>query len=720
MNLYPVKKNCTICILLIFFVFFNKTYHAISQNYKKIDSLYQLIYNTKEDSIKIRLKLEIYDYYKLYDTARANQFLTGIVRQIENGEIRVAHNVFFKIGRIIENDRNDHSQALKYYEKASEEARKTNDFSYITYEAWIGYVLSKTGDNKEEAVKKLFHALEIAENNNVYDKLPRTYLLLAFVYRNNENYDKAEWYFKKSIESSQKIGDSTDIHYALNELGNIYLLKKNFKLALTYLFESLKIRERLNQPDVLAYSYHDIARGFFLMDSTQLALDYFFKVEEIAKNTNNIWLLFYNYMDINSIYIKLRQFQKANNNFAEMQMIADRLKMKTIYNQLFHGYYEYYKASGNYEYALKYYELEIKYQDSLTNENIQKNISELDKKYETVKKDKEIIRNQEHIKRQQLILYTVIIGLIILFFLMIIILWQYRQKKQANKILAEQKEEITAQRDEIEKNSIILRQAFSIIEQKNLNITSSIKYAQRIQQAILPSAELIAKLIPESFIIFKPKDIVSGDFYWLDHKEENIICFAAVDCTGHGVPGAFMSIHAFNLLDKAFNGHNLSTPSRILDFLSENIHKTLQQKDNDNSVKDSMDISLCSYNGQNGMLQYAGANQSLIICRKEKLMEIKPDKHPVGFSYHNEKFLYRNHEIQTEKEDIIYIFTDGFADQFGGAHNKKFLIKNLKEMLTEIAVLPLHAQKIHLEDAFIQWKGDNEQVDDVLVIGIKI
>jgi serine phosphatase RsbU (regulator of sigma subunit)/Tfp pilus assembly protein PilF len=253
-------------------------------------------------------------------------------------------------------------------------------------------------------------------------------------------------------------------------------------------------------------------------------------------------------------------------------------------------------------------------------------------------------------------------------------------------------------------------------------ITESFRYAKRIQKAILPPDSLIRELLPESFVLFKPKDIVSGDFYWLE-KIGNKILIAAVDCTGHGVPGAMVSVVGYNCLNRTVREFGLSQPAEILNKLTELVEGTFQHKDfqSENAadeIKDGMDISICSIDLSAKKMEWAGANNPLWIHRRGELMEIAADKQPVG------KFDYRqpftNHAIDLQADDSIYLFTDGYADQFGGPNGKKFKYRQLKDLLIESCKLDMMQQKAILDETFESWKNDLEQIDDVCIVGIRI
>ena len=259
------------------------------------------------------------------------------------------------------------------------------------------------------------------------------------------------------------------------------------------------------------------------------------------------------------------------------------------------------------------------------------------------------------------------------------------------------------------------KNAEELLNQKNKDITDSINYAQRIQNALLPSKEVLS-LIPDGFILFQPKDIVSGDFYWMQ-QHNNRIYLAACDCTGHGVPGAFMSMISSSLLDEALLEKGITQPSEIFFEVRKGIIKALKQTEEAGSQKDGMDAVLCSWD-QNGKLEYALAYNPFFLIRNGELIETKADKYPVGFHTGAQK-PFTHHELKLEKGDTVYLFSDGYPDQFGGKKDKKFMMKNFKKLLLSIQDKTMNEQKTILEETMAEWKGDTEQVDDILVMGVR-
>ncbi len=257
------------------------------------------------------------------------------------------------------------------------------------------------------------------------------------------------------------------------------------------------------------------------------------------------------------------------------------------------------------------------------------------------------------------------------------------------------------------------------VKTKNEEILDSISYARMIQQALLPPQALLQKHLKEYFIYYRPRDIVSGDFYWLK-KKGKALYFAAADCTGHGVPGAFMSIVGLNLLERAVEANEMVTPADMLDFVREAIKISLQQQDKNAQVSDGMDIALCLWEEEQNRLTFAGVENDLYLVRNRELIEYTADRYPIGSIFDFSAPPYTNHTIELQPGDKLYLFSDGYKDQFGGSKGKKFMSLRFKQLLIDIQTAPLSEQQKLLASHLEDWKGAYEQVDDILIMGIQL
>jgi len=348
--------------------------------------------------------------------------------------------------------------------------------------------------------------------------------------------------------------------------------------------------------------------------------------------------------------------------------------------------------------------------DSIIREENLNQISELETKYETerVSRENELLNTQNmlqetELKRQRVMIYSLIGIFVVILGSAFLLFRAYRAIKHANFLLEEQNIEIKHQRDQI-------------FQQKQ-EITDSIHYASRIQTAILPPETFLDNL-DDHFILYKPRDIVSGDYYWMTQKDNKTIVVAA-DCTGHGVPGAFMSMLGISFLNEIVNKGESTEANEILNSLRANVVNSLHQTGEEGEQQDGMDLALCVIDNDRTKLWYAGAYNPLYLIRKGELTEIKPDKMPIGI--HKEKSeSFKNNVVPIQKGDALYMFSDGYVDQFGGPKAKKFMSKNFKELLISIHKKAMNQQKEILDNTIEDWKGNVEQIDDILVMGLRV
>jgi len=357
-------------------------------------------------------------------------------------------------------------------------------------------------------------------------------------------------------------------------------------------------------------------------------------------------------------------------------------------------------------------------QDTLTNQKAKINvqIAMIDEQLKKISDQESKIKIQlATLEKQKIILYFVLFVLLLVSFLVYYIYRGYRIKKEANIRLEEKNRTISAQKDEIEKQRDIAAAQRDQIAYQKKHITDSIMYAKRIQTALIPSLELFSDKL-EHFVLYKPLAIVSGDFYWVSSKDNTQVIIAA-DCTGHGVPGAFMSMLGVTMLNEIVNEKHIIMPDQIIENLRQGIIKSLKQVVDEDTVKDGMDIAVCVVDFNENTLWYAGANNPLYLVRGGELVHYRADKMPVAIHYKMLPFTL--HKIGIQKGDAFYIFSDGFSDQFGGPKQKKFMSMQLKETLVGMSGKPMLQQGERLNEIFEEWRGDNPQVDDVTLIGVR-
>ncbi|MCB0479639.1 MAG: SpoIIE family protein phosphatase, partial [Crocinitomicaceae bacterium] len=515
---------------------------------------------------------------------------------------------------------------------------------------------------------------------------------------------------------------------AYNNLGNSEIDKGNREKALEYYQLGLKLSEEYGDAAGISTGYNNIGYVFYAYGELDSALYYYQKSAEIDQSQNNYFNLMSTLNSVSAIFGYLNQVDSAN---YYSDLVIDYTQQHHMLYELSYAYtvkYKLYKKLGDFEKALKYYELHRQTEDSLKNEENTNLLADQKAKYEYEKKkaiddaqyEKAIAIEKEAKSRQTLISYVVGVGLLLLVVFSIFIYNRLQITKKQKEIIEDQKLLVEEQKD--------------IVEEKNREIMDSISYAKRIQNAILPPDEEVKKHLPNSFILYQPKDVVAGDFYWLEksksnEQEQEIVLIAAADCTGHGVPGAMVSVVCNNSLNRSVREFGLTDPGKILDKTRELvIHEFIKSKD---EVKDGMDIAVVSIEQQQeggdtlaqnsrSKLRYSGAHNPLWIIRKggDELEEIKADKQPIG-NYHDAK-PFNTHEISLNSGDTFYIFSDGYADQFGGDKGKKFKSANLKKLFLSVADKSMEEQKRLIHETFESWKADHEQLDDVCVIGVRV
>ena len=607
------------------------------------------------------------DQGKQVEALKYYQKSLHFVEQIDDKQgIALALN---NIGYIY-NDQGQISKALGYYRKCVSILEQIDDKQTLAITLNnIGYIY-KMQEQHDKCLEYYMRSLKIFQEIGDKQGIAGMYNNLGIIYNQDKStYNKALEYYLKSLEIEREIGHQKGEADALNNIGVVYERKKNYDQALEYYEQSLAIRQQLSEKEGIASSLLSIGRLKYNTGSISEGIAYGNRSLQYAQ-------------EISSPY----NIQNA----AEF--------MYTVYDK-----------KNDIVNAYKMYRLHIQMRDSVLNEKNKNAAIKDDIQYQFQKQalkdslervEAQKIKDLEHtqeLDKQKTYVYMGIGGAALMLLVVFAVLRGYQQKRKSNIILAEKNE---------------------LIEQKNIEITDSINYAQRIQEAIIPSIDEINTHLKDCFVMYRPKDIVAGDFYWLQSNRDEVL-YAAADCTGHGVPGAMVSVVCNNALNRAVREYKLSKPADILNKTRELVIETFQrQRDTTSIIKDGMDIALCSINLKTKTLQYAGANNSLYIVRAGELLETKPDKQPVGM--HRKENLFSNHIIEIKDGDCIYTFTDGYPDQFGGEKGKKFMYKQFKAMLVEVSDKPIHEQEEIISKRFDEWKGEMDQIDDVCVMGVRV
>jgi serine phosphatase RsbU (regulator of sigma subunit)/Flp pilus assembly protein TadD len=595
------------------------------------------------------------------------------------------------------------------------------------------------------ALEYFYNAFKIFEELNDKQGIFVGIYASGQIFLSQSNYPKALEYLQKALKLAEELDDKIRIAGALRVLGDIYS-RMNDPQALEYFQRAIKVGEEITQfpapPSPL------IGMGKFYIRNNQyekakVCLDDALEIarKQQLKNMESIIL-----KNLGTIYLRKNNFAEALTYTSLSLKMANELNMLETQKDNNQQLAEIYFATNNYRKAYESFKLYKELNDSIYKGDNIKKIVELEYTYK-FEKEKQAIELEQQKKdaimaaqkrHQTIILFSFIGAFILMTLLAFYIYRSYKVKKRSNITLTQQKfeieaknedlvhlneeitaqrEEITSQRDEIETQRDMVVIQKDRIQAQNKLITDSINYAKYIQQALLPSSEYSEANLGDHFILFKPKDIVSGDFYWSTRVNEFLIVTVA-DCTGHGIPGAFMSMLGISFLNEIVGKKGVIKASDILDQLRNSVIDALKQKWQMGEQKDGMDLALVVINTKTGQLQYAGAHNPLYIVSAGKdLIQLKPDNQTVAIN--NKMRPFTNQEVQLNKGDSIYLTSDGYHDQFGGQGNGKFKRTQLKELLVKIADKPMADQSNILESTFENWKGNHEQIDDVTILGMK-
>jgi tetratricopeptide (TPR) repeat protein/serine phosphatase RsbU (regulator of sigma subunit) len=660
-------------------------------------------------------------YYAKGESAKAIEYYSQSLKIKE--EIGDKKGIAMSLNNIgmIYNDQGDYAKAIDYYTQSLKIKEEIGDKKGMAASLNnIGTIYDVQGESAK-AIEYYSQSLKIKEEIGDKKGIAMSLNNFGIIYHAQGDYAKAIEYLSQSLKIYEEIGDKNGIALSLNNIGNIYNDQGESTKAIDYYSQSLKIYEEIGDKNGIALSLNNIGNIYNVQGESAKAIDYYsqsLKIKEeigykkgMASSLNNIGIIYHDQGDYASA------FEYSHSSLTIAQEIGAALQIKSAASSL----WKVNKKLGRYKESLEMYELFIATRDSIDSEANQKAVIQQEYKYAYEKQaaadsitnaeaDKvkdalltaEKAENKQHQleataqKQQAYFLYGGL-GLALLFGGFIFNRFRVTSKQKG--IIEQQKGKVD--------------EAFDALEEKNREIMDSISYAKRIQSAILPPAKIVKEYLQDSFILYKPKDVVAGDFYWMEQKNGKIL-FAAADCTGHGVPGAMVSVVCNNGLNRSVREHSLTIPGEILDKTREIVVQEFEKSEED--VKDGMDIALCSIEGMK--LQYAGAYNPLWIIRNGEIIETKANKQPIG--NFDKQLPYTTHTFELEKGDAIYIFSDGYVDQFGGEKEKKFKAKAFKKLLLSLQDKSMEEQKIVIDETFETWKGNLEQIDDVCVIGVRI
>jgi tetratricopeptide (TPR) repeat protein/serine phosphatase RsbU (regulator of sigma subunit) len=609
--------------------------------------------------------------------------------------------------------RGKYDEALLYYEEAARLARITKDAKNESQAIGTAAVIFKNQGKFKKALDYNFKALDLAKQSKDLNRIAGVYSNIGILYKNMGDYELAIDYYKKTIKLYEQTGSTSDIGRMFNNMGVALRNQEKYEEALDYYKDALKIGRELKNEGNIMSANTNVANVLNDLKRFKDAQEYLLEAVEIGERNKLKRLLITAYSSLGTTYSRLGEVEKCLPLYEKMLQFAEEMDSDKFRMSAYHKFFEYYEQVKDFEKSLKYYRKFIDIKEKLNNDEIKRATIKKETEYnyrvkkvadsiafaEKNKVNELLVKQKEkelHSQKNQQITLAVVASLILIF--AFIMFNRFKVTKKQNKIIEKQKE---------------------IVEVKNKEISDSINYAKRIQEAILPSIHTFTDSLKDGFVLFQPKDVVSGDFYWVE-TYKNKTYLAVADCTGHGVPGAMISVICSNALSKVLLEEGYTEPGEILDHTRDIIIEKLRKSGE--AVNDGMDISLCAIDTINKEIKWSGANNPLWIFSKTyndlELKEFKPDKQPIGIYESTKSFT--THSITINQSDTIYLFSDGFVDQFGGNKGKKYKVGQFRELLLSIQHSPIENHKELIEQELKSWMGDYEQVDDICIVGVRI
>ncbi|MGD9992420.1 MAG: tetratricopeptide repeat protein [Salinivirgaceae bacterium] len=610
----------------------------------------------------------------------------------------------------------DYSKAIKHYTESLQLLKQLDNKKDMAYcYNNIGAAFYNLY-NYEKALENYYLSMALNEELGYLDMVATIYANIGGIYEDQKKFDRAMESYKKANSLATEIDAKSIIADTYRNLGGIYDERKQFDSAMMVYQSALDIY--LEQNDLRGViGIYNLFGQTYLRKSDYVpqnerealfdkSIEYYNRSLRInLRELSEIEEQIVSYQGLGEVSLNRKNYPKAISYLLKAKTMAEEIEslvnLKSTNEQLSKAY----AAVGDYKKAYQSFLRFKEINDTIQSDENVELLTQMSMQYEFDKqqKEQEFIQAQKDLeyqqkqKRDRLVRTFILIGLLVVSGFSVQVFRSYKRKMRDNLLLEEQKAEIEKQKEEI---------------------TDSIKYAKRIQTAILPAPGFATEILREHFILFRPRDIVSGDYYWMN-KVGNKVIVAAADCTGHGVPGAFMSMLGVSFLNEIVNKNNTVQPHLILNDLRSQVKRTLGQTGKEGEAKDGMDIALCVIDFEANKLQYAGAYNPLLLFRNGELIEVKADKMPIGI-YIREKESFTNNEIELQPGDTFYIFSDGYADQFGGPTGGKFKSKPFKELLLSIQDKSMAEQREILNTTIDEWRGEIDQIDDIIVMGVRV
>lgn len=731
-----IRKNRLI-IVLVFFLF---SLSVQGQDSRALDSLNRLLRSNTPDSVRISAFLETGYIYEANDPFLSLMYYDSAqVYSIKNlpGLQMNQLKKFLSESK----PKEKHREFRTYLQLLSQSVR---------YKGIVNYFQG----NLPASLAQYQQSLIIAEFLGNETDIAKCLTNIGLVQQSMQNLPLALEYYTKALEYNRQLNDTEGLLNTLNQMGALSIALGDYKKGLAYCEEALKVSQQLNNLIEKSVCLGNMGTIYKHLKQYDKALEKYQEALDVDRIMNDSLNISVSYNHIGMIYKMKEDYAKAA-EYSELSLkIAQNIGYKDAIKYASMNLIEVYAKMGNYRKCYDYFGIYTDVKDSIYNEQSMRLLHEMEATYQTEKKQllieklnkekelqqSELLRQEERAQRQNLIILFIVSGLILIslfaFFVVQRLRITRRQKRiienqkrvvdEKNLILNQQNEEIRAQRDEIEAQRDHIREIHN-------SMTDSINYARRIQSALLPELsqmfDVHSTVVKDHFLLYRPKDIVSGDFYWCT-QTGNYLVLVVADCTGHGVPGAFMSMLGVSFLNEIVRKKEVVKAGEVLDHLRDSVIDSLKQNDRvmamrngDLSavmgVNDGMDIIVCVIDTNDLTLRYAGANNSLIIVSADKELTVLPaDKQPVAIYLRMSPFSETLYQLKNG--DCLYLMSDGYEDQFGGPRNTKFMNKKLRELLRSISDHTMAVQKEILEKSFDDWKGSEEQIDDVTILGIKI
>jgi serine phosphatase RsbU (regulator of sigma subunit) len=571
----------------------------------------------------------------------------------------------------------------------------------------MGALMDRTG-KLQKAID--YYLLALKQQETISESAGKANILnnIGTVYLNLNNNQKAEEYYLKAIEMHKKTGNIPFECIALSNLSSVYRNLKRNDEAFKSAMKALELAKKMNEPELESMALMKVSDAYIKAGKYDSALYCSKRSSELSKMIGNYTNLSNQTAVIGYINMCQKKYREGEPYLLRAYDMAD--SVHDLYGVKFitGALAALYDSISDYKNALRFYKKYSEIKDTVLSAQNRSTLVKQELQTSFDKKENELkleqAQQEKEIERQKLIKNGLVIGAILLLILLFLIFRNLVSSRRSEKQLALQKKEVEEKK--------------TIIEEKQQEIISSINYAKRIQSAVLTGNDVWGRISKDHFIIFRPRDIVSGDFYWAHVLPNGRAVFALADCTGHGVPGGFMSMLGNSFLNELVVENKIFSAAAILNKLRDKVIKALDQQGSSDQ-KDGMDMALCVWNKMDNTLEFAGANNSLYIVREGTLTELAGDKMPIG-KFVVEETVFVSQTVQLQKGDGLYLCTDGLPDQFGGPKAKKFKYRQLEELLVNVSTLSPEEQKEKIDQAFLDWKGKQDQMDDVSLIGVRI